>query len=774
MGLKTACIALLALLVPVYVAWSAEIGGKYLVAGTNLDGSKYAGTADITIGSDTDCHIVWHSGGQDLSGICMRGPESVVAGYADQNGAGLVFYKIEADGTLNGVWTADAQKGVGTDVLTPERLTSSRGATTPAIPSQGPSDKANDVPASAATSAEGAAKSDASPASPSEPSSNAMSDPSFRGCVRMTGHAGITTCTAAIDSDDYSGSDLAHLYAYRGSDEAESDSGQAERDYNRAIDLDPNLALAFNGRGMLFYDRNEYDRAIQDFNRAIDLNDKSAAAFDNRGITYFDMKDSDHAKADFDRAIELDPKDLDAYWNRGDLYRSKGDRENAAADYRMALSLGPNDDDKKEIEAALNGLGTGAPAAPAATQGSAPAPGATRSNERQAAPAPAAANAASDEGASADVNNNPDYKACIGHTDDAALAACTRAIGSGALKHLELALVYVSRSNQHVSRSEIDLALDDANRAVEAGPDLGAAFNIRCFVLQQKGDLDQALKDCDRAVTLKPDDAVYHYLRGRTYQAEGDRDQASSDYKTALTLNPDDSLKKKIQTQLDQLGSAKENNESDSGKSAAPEDNISHGDGSASASNPDPDYQACRNASGDEAIAACDQVIGSGKFGDPELALAYNRRGYMHWGKGDFRRALDDENKAIELDPEFARAYSDRGMVYFAKRDYRHALADFNKSIQIDPKFSLAYSNRGATYERRKEYDQAITDFDVAIALNPNLALAYYNRGTVYEAMGRRYNAILDYRRALERDPDDQDIKAALKKLGASATENVQ
>ena len=201
MGLKTAYLALLALLAPVSVGWSSEIGGKYLVAGTNLDGSKYAGTADITISSDTDCHIVWHTGGQDLTGICMRGPETVVAGYADQNGAGLVLYKIEADGTLNGIWTADKQKGVGTDILTPARLTSSGGATMPANPSQGPSAKANDVPSSAATSAETAAESGASPASPapSAPSSQATSNPTFRACIKMTGDAALKTCTAAID-----------------------------------------------------------------------------------------------------------------------------------------------------------------------------------------------------------------------------------------------------------------------------------------------------------------------------------------------------------------------------------------------------------------------------------------------------------------------------------------------------------------------------------------------------------------------------------------------
>jgi hypothetical protein len=126
-ALRTAYFVLLAFLGLASAALSAEIGGRYRVSGTNLDGSKYGGTVDITISSDTDCHIVWHSEGQDLNGICMRGPETFVAAYVDQGAAGLVLYKVQADGTLNGVWTEYKRNGVGTDILTPERLTSSGG-----------------------------------------------------------------------------------------------------------------------------------------------------------------------------------------------------------------------------------------------------------------------------------------------------------------------------------------------------------------------------------------------------------------------------------------------------------------------------------------------------------------------------------------------------------------------------------------------------------------------------------------------------------------------
>ena len=125
MCLKILCLAPLAFLALVSTAAAANIGGRYRVVGTNLDGSKYAGTADIAIGSETNCTIVWNTGGQALSGVCMRAPDSFVAAFgAANNGAGLVVYRILPDGTLNGVWTMPGQRGAGTDILTPERFAS--------------------------------------------------------------------------------------------------------------------------------------------------------------------------------------------------------------------------------------------------------------------------------------------------------------------------------------------------------------------------------------------------------------------------------------------------------------------------------------------------------------------------------------------------------------------------------------------------------------------------------------------------------------------------
>jgi hypothetical protein len=124
MSLKTACLVPAAFLALISGASSAEIGGRYKDAGTEIGGSKYSGTADITISSDTDCRIVWHTGGQDLSGICMRGPATFAAAYTVGTDVVLVRYKIEDDGTLDGVFTIANQEGVGVDTLTPKQSSS--------------------------------------------------------------------------------------------------------------------------------------------------------------------------------------------------------------------------------------------------------------------------------------------------------------------------------------------------------------------------------------------------------------------------------------------------------------------------------------------------------------------------------------------------------------------------------------------------------------------------------------------------------------------------
>lgn len=110
-----------ALLLASTVAASAQtsIGGKYTVEGTNLDGSTYSGTAEVTLTSETTCTIHWETGSTTSDGICMRNDESFAASYVSGDIFGLVIYKVATDGSMTGLWTIANNGGAGTEILKP-------------------------------------------------------------------------------------------------------------------------------------------------------------------------------------------------------------------------------------------------------------------------------------------------------------------------------------------------------------------------------------------------------------------------------------------------------------------------------------------------------------------------------------------------------------------------------------------------------------------------------------------------------------------------------
>ena len=99
-------------------ASAQSIGGKYTVEGTNLDGSPYTGTAEITLTSSTTCAIHWEPA-PTSDGICSRNDDAFAAAYVLGDAIGLVVYKVMEDGTLDGLWTIAGKEGSGTEKLTP-------------------------------------------------------------------------------------------------------------------------------------------------------------------------------------------------------------------------------------------------------------------------------------------------------------------------------------------------------------------------------------------------------------------------------------------------------------------------------------------------------------------------------------------------------------------------------------------------------------------------------------------------------------------------------
>ena len=99
-------------------------------------------------------------------------------------------------------------------------------------------------------------------------------------------------------------------------------------------------ASAFLQKGINSIQSEDYQQAIKDFDKAIELNPNLAEAYNNRGLVYGKLGNLQQAIKDFDKAIELNPKYAEAYCWRGIAYVILYNRNQATNDLRIAARLG--------------------------------------------------------------------------------------------------------------------------------------------------------------------------------------------------------------------------------------------------------------------------------------------------------------------------------------------------------------------------------------------------------------------------------------------------
>jgi flagellar biogenesis protein FliO len=94
--------------------------------------------------------------------------------------------------------------------------------------------------------------------------------------------------------------------------------------------------------------------------------------------------------------------------------------------------------------------------------------------------------------------------------------------------------------------------------------------------------------------------------------------------------------------------------------------------------------------------------------------------------------------------------YNNRGNTYYIIGNYKQAIEDYDRAIEIKPDYTDAYNNRGAAYNHLGNYRQAIEDYGRAIEINPSYAKAYLNRAIVYLNKGDNISGCSDARKACE------------------------
>lgn len=153
----------------------------------------------------------------------------------------------------------------------------------------------------------------------------------------------LDACTQAINSGQWSGSDLAWAYNNRGN--AYVNLGEPRRgieDLEEAMRLRPRYARAFYNRGVAYEDLGQDGTALKDYNTAISYDSDYADAYYNRGVLHAEAGRKDEAFRDMEQTLRLEPNAVDALTRRGLILASYGDYGSAIADYDRALQINPS------------------------------------------------------------------------------------------------------------------------------------------------------------------------------------------------------------------------------------------------------------------------------------------------------------------------------------------------------------------------------------------------------------------------------------------------
>jgi tetratricopeptide (TPR) repeat protein len=141
--------------------------------------------------------------------------------------------------------------------------------------------------------------------------------------------------TPAPSADDHIEQGLAYL------EQDQLDEAAAE--FQKAIELDPENAVAHRNLGTAYGEQGEYEEAVAAYEKAIEIDPDYGEAYgDMAGILIFLDRISEAAAAG-ETAIGLAPDYANAHYNLGIAYHRQGELEKAVAEFEEAIGLAPDD-----------------------------------------------------------------------------------------------------------------------------------------------------------------------------------------------------------------------------------------------------------------------------------------------------------------------------------------------------------------------------------------------------------------------------------------------
>lgn len=154
------------------------------------------------------------------------------------------------------------------------------------------------------------------------------------------------------------------------------------------------------------------------------------------------------------------------------------------------------------------------------------------------------------------------------------------------------------------------------------------------------------------------------------------------------------------------------------------------------------DWTKCRAGKADDRIAACSEIISSGKLSGDKIAFAYRFRGDAYVDNARRDDAVRDYRSAIEADPAQESVYLNS--ICWANATLGGNLDDAmracNRSIQLKGN-AHNYNSRGLVNLKLNKNQDALRDYEFSLKLNAKSATSLYGKSIALRRMGRTREA---------------------------------
>jgi tetratricopeptide (TPR) repeat protein len=151
-----------------------------------------------------------------------------------------------------------------------------------------------------------------------------------------------------------------------------------------------------------------------------------------------------------------------------------------------------------------------------------------------------------------------------------------------------------------------------------------------------------------------------------------------------------------------------------------------------------------------------------------ERARTLNNAGVARYHSGEFTRAREIFEQAIELDPNSAETFNNLGLTLTELDQHDEATVAFETAAELDPDLAASYNNLGYVLFRQENFEAAVEMYKEALGRTPDSSAAHTNLGNALQKLGRTEEAVEAWRKAVEIDPENVRAKRYLQRFTGS------